>query len=217
MHDESSMALLEEAARTYEAAMLPSSPAVEYLESRGIGESPRRIARLGWVTDENVAPGHEPFVNHISIPYIAPSGIVGMKFRRIDGGNPKYTAPLGQRVRMYNVMALQERSDTIVICEGELDTIVCNHIIGIPSVGIAGVSQFKPHFPRVLSGYGNVIVVADNDAKEDGSNPGQDLARRIIESIPRARNVLLPDGMDINEYYMAAGADAVRSRLGVHV
>lgn len=216
MHEESSTAYLEEAAQQYQQS-LASSPAEQYLESRGISETARHTARLGWVTADNVMPGHEPFVNHISIPYISPSGIVAAKFRRIDDGTPKYTAPMGQRVRMYNVMALQERTDTIVICEGELDAIILNHEAGIPSVAVAGVTQWKPHFPRMLKGFTNVVVVADNDKKDDGSNPGQDLAHRIIESIPRARNVLLPDGMDVNEYYLAAGASALRERLGVHV
>lgn len=215
MHDESLMNFLEEATRAYEQS-LESSPAAQYLESRGISESARRTARLGWVTSENAMPGHEPFIDHISLPYLSPSGVVAVKFRRIDGGHPKYTAPLGQRVRMYNVLALQERTDSIVICEGELDAIVLGQC-GINVVAIAGVTQFKPHFPRMLKGFSNVIVVTDNDKKEDGTNPGQDLAHRIIESIPRARNVLLPDGMDVNEYYLNAGEEALRSRLGIHV
>ena len=216
MQDELLMGFLEEATSAYEEGMLPSSPAVEYLEGRGIVESARLIARLGCVTNDNVQPGHEPFVGHLSIPYITPSGVVALKFRRLDGGQPKYTAPLGQRVRMYNVMALQERGDTIVICEGELDAIVLG-MADVKAVAVAGVTQWKPHFPRMLRGFSNVIVVADNDKKDDGSNPGQDLAHRIVESIPRARNVLLPDGMDVNEYYLAAGPEALRTRLGIHV
>lgn len=216
MHEESSTAFLNEATEVYEAGMEGCSAAVEYLESRGISETARRTARLGAVTNDNALPGHEQFVNHLCIPYITPSRVAALKFRRLDDGQPKYTAPLGQRVRMYNVMALQDRGDTIVICEGELDAVVLG-MVSIPAVAIAGVSQFKPHFPRMLKGFPNVIVVADNDAKDDGSNPGQDLAHRIIESIPRARNVLLPEGMDINEYYLTAGADSLRSRLGIHV
>lgn len=213
--DEELTSFLEEATATYQER-LPNSLAAELLDDRRIGESARLIARLGFTGSEPM-PGHEQFANMLSIPYITPTGVRAVKFRRLTGDGPKYTAPIGQRVRMYNVLALAQASDTIYVAEGELDTCILHHQLGIPAVGIAGVSQFKSHFPRVLRGFANVIVVTDNDLKEDGSNPGQDLARRIIDAIPRARNVSLPAGMDINEVLITEGEESLRHRLGVHV
>lgn len=204
---------LEEAVIYYQKALENSSVATDWLAGRGIDLNVALTARLGWVSDP--VSGYEAFVDHICIPYDTPSGVRAVKFRRIDGGKPKYTAPLGQQTRMYNVKALAN-TDTIVICEGEIDTIIMHHIVGVNAVGISGVGNWKPHFPRVLRGFQNIIVVVDNDEKEDGSNPGQDLARRIIEAMPRARNVLLPKGMDVNDFYLAEGPEAVRERIGVH-
>ena len=49
-------------------------------------------------------PGHEHAVGCLSIPYLTPNGVVGIKFRRIDGSNPKYIWPTGQKIGMFNVV-----------------------------------------------------------------------------------------------------------------
>lgn len=213
MPESLSMPSLEEATAAYEEALLESGEGMEYLRGRGLDESVVRTARLGLV--DNPVPGHEAFKGMICLPYVTPAGVVGHKYRRINDGNPKYTAPTGQRTRMYNVCSLQADTDTIVICEGEFDALIVQQV-GLAAVSIPGVNNFKPHFPRVLRGFPNVIVATDNDDKEDGTNPGQDLAARIIASMPHARNVLLPPGMDVNEFFLAEGAEALRARLGMH-
>lgn len=213
MRDESLMGFLEEATTLYQKGLADSPEAAQYLERRGLNETAVHTARLGFVSDP--MPDHMLFAGMLCIPYTTPAGVIGLKFRRLGEGSPKYTAPLGQPVRMYNVLALAGKSDTIVICEGEFDTMITHHMCGIPAVGIAGVNSWKPHYPRMLRGFSNVIIVSDNDAKDDGTNPGQDLAARILQDITRARNVLLPKGMDMNEFFLAEGADAVRDRLGV--
>jgi DNA primase len=214
MQDESLMNFLEEATSLYQKGLEVSPEGVAYLASRGLSEEAVRTARLGYVSDP--LPDHMHFAGMISMPYLSPNGVTALKFRRINGGNgPKYMAPLGQAVRMYNVLALSTRTDTIAVCEGEFDALIAHQMCGIGAVGISGVSNWKAHYPRMLKGFTNVLVVTDNDAKDDGSNPGQDLAARVLADIPRARNVLLPSGMDLNEFYLAEGADAVRDRLGV--
>ena len=219
MLESSLTTFLEEATARYQETLDQDPEAAAYLADRGIDSQVAHTARLGFTGSEPL-PGHDQFANHISIPYVTPSGIVAMKFRRGPGApenGPKYTAPAGQRVRLYNVTDLARSGDTVLICEGELDTVIASHVLEIvPAVGVAGVSQWKPHFPRMLRGYENVIVCTDNDDK-DGTNPGQDLAHRILESIPRARNVVLPKGMDITDYYLAFGVEDTRARLGVHV
>lgn len=206
---------LEDASLTYQESLI-SSEAMQYLEGRGLDENAVRTARLGICS--NPLPGHEMFANLISIPYDTPAGgVVAMKFRRWkDDSQPKYNAPLGQRTRLYNVLALQSPTDTIAICEGEFDAMLLHHMVGVPAVGISGSNNWKPHFPRVLRGFPNILVVTDNDAKQDGTNPGQDLASKILNDIPSARNVLLPPGMDVNEFYLAEGRAAVLKRLGVN-
>jgi DNA primase len=150
----------------------------------------------------------------ISIPYITAGGsCVGFKFRRLDDGKPKYGSPTGQKAHLYNVADVIPMSPHIVICEGELDAVVTSGMLGIPAVGVPGVQSWKPHFPKLFMGYETVFVVGDNDIKEDGSNPGADFAKRVANEILNSTIVTLPPGMDINDYYLAYGADATRTLL----
>ena len=208
------MKSLEQATAAYEEALPSSSQAVEYLARRGLDENAVRTARLGVVFKPQ--PGHEQFQGMISIPYQTPTGVVAIKFRRLDNGQPKYTAPMGQRTRMYNVLALGRATDTVAVCEGELDALVLEQMVSVPSVGVSGANNWKDHFPRLLRGFPNVLIVTDNDIEKDnGANPGQELATRILGTLPYARNILLPTGMDVNEFFLAEGREAFLRRLGI--
>jgi 5S rRNA maturation endonuclease (ribonuclease M5) len=70
---------------------------------------------------------------------------------------------------------------------------------------------------RCLDGYDEIIVLTDNDEKDDGSNPGQELAKRIMSDLPEARNVLLPPGIDANKFVVTHGRDALVELLGLEV
>ena len=158
-------------------------------------------------------PGHEHAIGALSIPYITGSGVVGVKFRKIDGSSPKYIWPTGQKIGMFNVSDLMNDSDSIGICEGELDTIILSSMCDIPAVGVAGVSQWKEWFPMMLEGYKNVFIFADNDVKEDGRNPGQELAKRIKEDLNHAIIINLPPNKDVNDIYLSEGADWFKGKV----
>ena len=182
------------------------------LDERGISETVAARFQLGSVVDP--INGHELHDGWLSIPYItAGNTCVGFKFRRLDDGKPKYGSPTGQKAHLYNVSDVLPLSPYIVICEGELDAVVTSGMLGIPAVGVPGVQAWKPHFHKLFGGYETVFVVGDNDVKEDGSNPGADFAKRVANEILNSQIVTLPPGMDINDYYLAHGADAARSLL----
>jgi len=193
------------AAKQYHEA-LAGSPAEAYLKERGILDGASRFM-LGYVAE--VAPGHEDRIkNHLSIPYITEAGVVGFKFRRIDGGDPKYMIPTGQKHHLYNVDAILNAINKVLIVEGEIDAISAT-LIGHPAVAVAGVNAWKPHFARCFDGIGTVVICTDNDAKEDGSNPGQELARRLQDAIPQAVRVSLPPDSDVNSIICRQGAQAL--------
>lgn len=197
--------LWTKAAHTYHAA-LEGSPAEEYLAKRGILDGAEKFM-LGFVAEP--APGHEDRLkNHLSIPYITESGVVGFKFRRIDDGDPKYMIPTGQKHHLYNVDAILNAVGQVLIVEGEIDAISAT-LAGHPAVAVAGVNAWKPHFSRCFDGIGRVIIATDNDAKEDGSNPGQELARRLQDAIPQAVRVSLPPDSDINSMINTQGAQSL--------
>lgn len=195
------------AAHVYQAA--------GYLEGRGISEHAALACRLGVVSDP--LPGHERFEGMLCLPYVTPVGVVALKFRALDPERtPKYDAPVGQHTRLFNVMALHSDSDVIAICEGELDAIVMSHEVGIPAVGIPGASNMQDHWTRVFSDFETVLVIADHDiAKEGKEPPGQRHAQKVAKKIDGARVVLPPPGMDLSDWCMAEGPEAVRKACGV--
>jgi DNA primase len=139
---------------------------------------------------------------------------VGFKFRRLDDGKPKYGMAIGQKTHLFNVAALLEPKDTIAVCEGELDAIISTGALGIPAVGVPGVAAWKPHYAKMLNGYGQVLIVGDNDVKEDGSNPGAEFSRRVASEIINSTICVLPAGMDLNDLYLAKGIDETKRILG---
>lgn len=183
---------------------------VSYLKGRGITKEAADTFLLGTVHDP--APGHEHAVGCLAIPYRTPTGVIGIKFRRVDGGSPKYLWPTGQKVGMFNVVDLHTDSPVIAICEGELDTLVMSALVGVPAVGVAGVSQWKEHFPRMFEGIDRVVIFADNDLKEDGRNPGMELAKRIKEDLDKAVVVNLPLNADVNQVFLDGGKDWLYER-----
>ena len=199
-----------EAAQRYAQEITPE--ALVALEERGISELVAAKFQLGTVTDP--LNGHELYEGWISIPYITALGnCVGFKFRRLDDGKPKYGSPTGQKAHLYNVTDITIMSRHIVVCEGELDTVIVSGMLGIPAVGVPGVQAWKPHFAKLFSGYDTVYIVGDNDVKEDGSNPGADFSKRVHQELLNGTIVTLPPNMDINDYYLAYGADATKTLL----
>jgi DNA primase len=202
--------LLLEAAQRYAQEITPE--ALVALAERGISEQVAARFQLGSIVDP--INGHEMYDGWISIPYItAGNTCVGFKFRRLDDGKPKYGSPTGQKAHLYNVADVLPLSPYIVVCEGELDTVITSGMLGIPAVGVPGVQAWKPHFAKLFMGYETIYVVGDNDVKEDGSNPGAEFSKRVANEILNSQIVTLPLGMDINDYYLAHGADATRALL----
>jgi DNA primase len=113
---------------------------------------------------------------------------------------------------MFNVVDLHTNSRIIAICEGELDTLIMSALVGVPAVGVAGVSQWKPHFPKMFEGFDRVVIFADNDIKEDGRNPGMELAKRIKEDIDDAVVIQLPDNKDVNQVFLEEGKEWLYER-----
>jgi DNA primase len=200
--------LLTETAHRYHNGL--DRATASYLQERGVTKEASGTFLLGTVHDP--APGHEHAVGCLAIPYRTPTGVVGIKFRRVDGGTPKYLWPTGQKVGMFNVSDLHTGSNTLAICEGELDTLVMSALVGVPAVGVAGVSQWKKHFPKMLEGFERIVIFADNDLKENGSNPGMELAKRIKDDVDKAVVISLPENKDVNQVFLEDGKDWLYER-----
>ena len=210
-YSEQQKSLLQAVTRYSEAL---DEAAVRYLEGRGISEVVASRFQIGTVVDP--ANGHEQFTGWLSIPYITALGMcAAVKFRRLDDGKPKYGQPLGQKTHIYNVTDTTVDRGYIAICEGELDAVILSGLCDIPAVGIPGVAAWKPHFSKLFVGFDKVFILGDNDDKEDGTNPGAEFSKRVASEIINGQIVQLPPGMDINEFYLAQGKEAIRNLLGV--
>lgn len=187
---------------------LPGSPAAEYLESRGIGAEAAPFG-LGYVAEP--LPGHEYYRNCLAIPYMRYSdwrgwSVASIRFRRLDGGNPKYMTVAGDRPRLFNTAALNRYSRDIAICEGELDTISAE-LAGIAAVGLPGAAMWKPYFRELFLGYRNVNILADGD------DPGMEFATSVAKTLPNARIIPMPDGLDVNDLVNTQGKEALLERI----
>lgn len=163
--------------------------------------------RLGVVVDP--FPGHEQYAGRLAIPYISATGVVDIRFRSLDGSEPKYLGLPGSATRMFSVTSVLQGTDHIAVCEGELDTITLNSI-GIPAVGIPGVSNWKPHFVKILQDFDRVFVFADGD------KPGQDFAKRLAHELRNVSIIQMDEGEDVNSTFCKHGSDRLLSVLGLH-
>lgn len=204
-------ASLNEATARYESSV---ADLASYLGARGISEAAAHSFRLGKCSDPIV--GHERFEGMLAIPYLTPAGVVGMKFRRIDGSEgPKYDSPSGQKVRLYNAQSLSDGGDVAVVVEGELSALIAQSALSVPCVGTPGASAWLDHWPRVFADFDRVIVVADHDAKDDGTDPGVRHAKKVQKSIEGAELVLPPAGLDLDEWLERDGVEAVKKAMGL--
>lgn len=187
-----------------------STSALEYLAGRGLDGLISRY-QLGVVAEPR--PGHERMAGRVSIPYLTPAGVIGIKFRCTEHDDckahkcPKYLYSEGGSTFLFNARAVLAARASVVICEGEFDAMAVSGLAGIPAVGYPGADTWarNEHWPRVFAGL-EVVVVADGDA------PGLKAAQTVAKSIPDSRLVVLPDGEDSNSLILKEGPGAFRER-----
>lgn len=212
---------LEAAVATYQGSVLEAR---DYLEGRGITGAIAGAARLGVVTKPLM--GHEHVVGRLAIPFLTLSGPVDIRFRCIenhgtdeqgaerkckDAGHGKYLSLPGHEPRLYNALSLATDRDTVAVCEGEMDTLIVQHHLGIPAVGLPGAQTWtkNKHYPRLLRPFRRVLVFADAD------EAGRDLGRQIARDVEQAVVVQLNEGFDVTDTFLLEGAEGLAERAGL--
>lgn len=189
--------------------------AAEYLAGRGITDAIAGDWQLGVVTDP--LPGHERMAGWLSIPYLSPAGVLDIKYRCIqdhdhqENGHPKYLGETGSTARLFGVNSLGIDSPILALCEGEMDTIICTSVVGIPAVGVSGANKWQPWWAYCLEGYDEVVVLQHGD--ENGA--GEKLSKVASSALYNARIVPLPLGEDVNSFVVKHGPEALRERIGI--
>ncbi len=196
--------LLEKATESYAQNLQEIVP---YLQSRGITEQTATMFRLGFVREPEM--GHEPYVGKLAIPYLTPTGVIDIRFRSLNSDSgPKYMSRPGATTHIYNITALSNDSDVLAICEGELDTVVATQA-GFSAVGLPGANNWKSFYNRVLADWSKVILLCDGD------NAGREMAKHLSRELDNVFPVFMPEGQDVNDVYLAEGADGLRKRAGI--
>lgn len=180
--------------------------AKEYLTARGIGPDTAKDFRLGVVGDQQIS-GHEMFQGRLVIPSLGvDDSVYGMRFRAMDESEPKYLGIPGMETRLFNVRAIHYADEEIHITEGEMDAIIlCS--LGHPAVGVPGANAWKRHHPRMFSGFPRIVIWGDGD------KAGHEFARKVGESLTVATRATMPDGMDVNDLYLAHGEAGIRKAM----
>lgn len=197
---------LAEASSRYAASVAEAQP---YLEKRGLTTETADAFLLGRVSDP--LPGHERFTGMLSIPYISHSGVVAIRFRRIDGDGPKYLSTQGDTPRFFNPDAFLRPEPYICLCEGEIDCMTAAQL-GLPAVGLPGVNAWREEFFALpFEGYTPTYILADSD----DSGQGEGFAEKVAGQLPEARIIQMPAGHDLNSAVTQLGPDGLMVRLGL--
>lgn len=197
---------LQHAVQVFEQA-LPGSPGEEYLQARGIGPRTAARLRLGYVDPAAPLDGWERFGHRICIPNLNFNGEpVWAKFRALDPkAKAKYAQQAGAESRLFNTLALSAPGDTIILAEGEFDVLTLT-ALGLPAVGIPGVTNWKSHFHRCFDGYGRIVLFYDDD------EPGRDLVKHVRGKLPDLIPIAAPGGHnDVSDAFMAGHGEAIRA------
>jgi hypothetical protein len=138
--------------------------------------------------------------NHaLAIPYGDPhkDGYCKLRFYRDDYLHKFATWPSGRPQRLFG---LPIEKDTVLLCEGELDTIRLAQeptgasVLSVPN----GAETFKPEWAEELQGK-HVAIIFDRD--EAGRKGAERAARMLCGSAASVRIVELPEGFkDVTEY-----------------
>lgn len=196
--------LLAKAVSRYEESLPEALP---YLEARGIQEATARMFRLGFVKEPET--GHEPYIGRLAIPYLTPAGPIDIRFRSMaEDSAPKYMSRPGASTHIFNIMALNQEAPFLTVCEGELDTVIATQA-GFTAVGLPGANNWKQFYSRVLADWEKIILLCDGD------NAGREMAKNLSRELDNVVAVFMPDGQDVNDVFMAEGADGLRKRAGV--
>lgn len=154
-------------------------------------------------------PGHEVYKGRLVIPYLTRTGVVDIRFRSMDGTEPKYLGLPGANTHLFNVSALFRATDWIAVCEGEIDTITLDSKVGFPTIGVPGANNWKKHYYKLLADFDKIIIFADGD------QAGSDFARQLAKELGTVTIISMPEGEDVNSMFVKNGAEYFKEKTKV--
>lgn len=164
-----------------------NSLAQKYLKEHGINDETIETYELTWDNNYLHIPikddeGNDLFIKSRYLAY-GP-----------DSKEPKYKNSKGSHAALFNFYAVKD-SDTIIIAEGEMDTIKLMQE-GFPAISsTGGAGTFPEEFAKQLKDK-KIFLAYDNDPA------GQNALHTLLDLLPEARVITLPENVkDICEYF----------------
>ena len=174
-------------------------------ENNGLDERAETFFKQRCINLEIVAR-HQITVERgaLAFPYIHEGEVVMVKYR---GANKKFWSTKNSKKVFYNAHKINKDTQTIAICEGEMDCLAlesvgvasCSVPNGAPAVHATSFSDIDQSFRNsgdIFDGIKKIILATDGDAP--GHKLEEELARRFGKE--RCWRVVWPDGCkDANE------------------
>lgn len=179
----------------------------QWLHQRGVTDEAITEYQLGF--------GHYYGLDWLTIPVFDVDGHpLFFKLRRLpkdDKSAAKYMFwPKGSQTALYNAQKISRDETTLMICEGELDTIVTFTHQLIPSVSsTAGAASFDISWLDSFSSLEKIYVSYDKD--KAGAEGATTLIEKLAKKLPSTTiyKVSLPEEMpeksDLTDYYLKYG------------
>jgi DNA primase len=137
----------------------------------------------------------------ITIPWFASSALWAVKVRRAYG-TPKYQQIKGGNVNgLYGADELSQHKAAL-FCEGEFDALLARQEAGdlVAAVTLSSATaMLSARWYAELTHCHTLLVAYDRDAA------GEKGAQRLLSLSPRFREVSVPQGKDITEFYLNSG------------
>jgi DNA primase catalytic core len=134
------------------------------------------------------------FYKRIIYPNFVRGRTVHITGRSFTEHSPKYMHLPGEIKHLYNEDAL--RNDIVIIVEGPTDCISLSQC-GFHSVALLGNRAFKEEYLKKISRCKEIYICLDGDK---GGSEGISHIGEIL--LDRAKIVMLPSGIDVNDYFI---------------
>lgn len=190
---------------------------LEYFKGRGISEQTLESNKIGY--GPAWMPGDEKEVNTIQFPFYKNGVVVNIKYR---DGKKNFKQAKDAEKCFYGHDNMKNESDTLIITEGEIDTLsfiecgfseVVSIPDGAPSENTKSYStkfDFLKSANRQLLTYKKIIFAVDNDGP--GKRAGEELSKRL--GVERCYVVKYPkDCKDANETLSKHGRESIKSLI----
>lgn len=174
--------------------LLGDASALAYVtETRGISLEAVKHFKLGLEVDRDG-------IRWLTIPHCEKGKLVNVKSRSLPPAEKSFRRVKDCRSILFNADILGEEPEEIILCEGELDAIsLWDHGRKDVVTGTTGARSFDAAWIDQLAKVKKIILCLDPD--EAGQKGARELARRL--GYDRCFNVTLPDGLDVNDFFLA--------------